>query len=84
MFWLSLDGKIWRMNADGSQRESLIEKHIAISFRLCGHRALFLSFEDGHFQFMRIEADSTNLKRLASRDLCASRLFAGWLSRLLP
>jgi len=72
ILWQSSDGKLWRMKADGTQRESFVEKHTPVWFEACGRQVVFASFEDGQLRLMRVDSDGTNLTKLVSGNLWIS------------
>jgi hypothetical protein len=68
---LTLDGKLWTMNPDGSQLQYLPQIHNPLAFKPCGHQVVFVAFLDGQCVLQRVEADGTEITKLFSGDLWA-------------
>lgn len=65
----SPDGKLWIMNADGTQRAIFADNRNSFWLRPCGHYAIFASFENGQLELRRVDADGSNPTKLVSGDL---------------
>jgi hypothetical protein len=64
----SRDGRIWRMNSDGGQREQ-VQHHAATWVRRCGPFVLFASFEANATTLTRVNEDGSLPLKLMSGDL---------------
>src|SRR5262249_5020265 len=62
----SSDGKLWIMNADGTQRTIFSDVRNSIWLRPCGHYAVFMSYETGLLKLMRVDSDGSNPTKLVS------------------
>src|SRR5262249_35295922 len=65
----SSDGKLWIMNADGTQRTIFSDVRNSIWLRPCGHYAVFMSYETGLLKLMRVDSDGSNPTKLVSGDV---------------
>jgi Tol biopolymer transport system component len=65
----TMDGKLWIMNAKGSQRTPFVEARAVGLFTPCGHFVLFLSRETGSDVLTRVEADGSNATVLLRGDV---------------
>ncbi len=65
----SADGKLWRMNSDGSGRALFAEAHDAGWLTACGHLVVFASYEAGAVVLTQVNSDGSNPTTLVSGSL---------------
>jgi DNA-binding winged helix-turn-helix (wHTH) protein/Tol biopolymer transport system component len=65
----SLDGKLWIMNDDGTERAIFTDVPGSFWLRPCGRYAVFDSFQTGELTLMRVNADGSNPEKLVSGDV---------------
>ena len=78
----SADGKLWRMNSDGSGRALFAEAHDAGWLTACGHLVVFASYEAGAVVLTQVNSDGSNPTTLVSGNL--GRLLKNSLSSRAP
>ena len=66
---LSGDGRLWRMNSDGSQREPFTDEHSVGWVRRCGPFVLFASNQANTTTLTRVNEDGSRPLKLMSGDL---------------
>ena len=65
----SADGKLWRMNPDGSGRTLFADAHDAGWLTACGRFVVFASYEAGAVVLTRVNSDGSNATKLVSGSL---------------